>query len=238
MRRLAGVTAVAMTTALVIGQTEPDFARVERQFHELPQEARRLTGPLFWLHGDESQARLELYLEKVAESGNGSFTAESRPHKDWLGEGWYRDLEICLNKAKQLDLKMWIFDEKWWPSQMIGGKVPPEYGSKTLVAAATPVEGPKTFTEAGYGGREFIGAVAGKVVEGGLDGASLVDLAPHIKGGTLTWEAPAGAWRHSPTTMGWPGVGSMLAVKPMRMSASATNCAAAAFPWMDNTIAA
>ena len=195
MRRLAGLTAFAMTTALVIGQTEPDMARVEQQFRELPREARRLTGPLFWLHGDESQERLEMYLERVAESGNGSFTAESRPHKDWLGEGWYRDLAICLNKARQLDLKMWIFDEKWWPSQMIGGKVPPEYGSKTLVASATPVEGPKTFTEAGYGGRTFIGAVAGKVVEGGLDSASLVDLAPHIQGGTLTWEAPAGAWR-------------------------------------------
>jgi hypothetical protein len=148
--------------ALSLVAVQAPAASFEKDFRELPKEARRLTGPLFWLHGDESQERLEMYLEKVAESGNGSFTAESRPHKDWLGEGWYRDLEICLNKAKRLDLKMWIFDEKWWPSQMIGGKVPPEYGSKTLVAAATPVEGRKTFTEAGYGGREFIGAVAGK----------------------------------------------------------------------------
>jgi hypothetical protein len=32
------------------------------------------------------------------------------------------------------------------------------------------------------------------VVAGGIDGASLVDLAPYIKDGSLTWEAPAGAW--------------------------------------------
>ena len=87
-------------------------------------EAKRLTGPLFWLHGSESKERLESYVQKTAESGNGSFTAESRPHRDWLGEGWYRDLAICLEAAKQHDLEMWIFDEKWWPSQMIGGKVP------------------------------------------------------------------------------------------------------------------
>ena len=43
-------------------------------------EARRLTGPLFWLHGDETPARLELELAKVAEGGNGTFTTESRPH--------------------------------------------------------------------------------------------------------------------------------------------------------------
>jgi len=74
---------------------------LEKQFRELPMEAKRLTGPLFWLHGDESKERLEMYLEKVAESGNGCFTAESRPHKDWLGEGWYRDLDICLQAAKK-----------------------------------------------------------------------------------------------------------------------------------------
>ncbi|MFW6169078.1 MAG: hypothetical protein ACODAD_01220 [Planctomycetota bacterium] len=98
---------------------------LETQFHELPMEARRLTGPLFWLHGDanETRQRLESYLEKVAEGGNGCFTAESRPHSDWLGPRWYEDLDICLQKAKQLDLQMWIFDERWWPSQSIGGTV-------------------------------------------------------------------------------------------------------------------
>jgi len=108
-----------------------DWIVLERQSRELPMEARRLTGPLFWLHGDESPEQLEAMLERVAESGNGCFTAESRPHADWLGPGWYRDLAICLEKAKALDLKMWIFDERWWPSQMVGGRVPPQYGSKT-----------------------------------------------------------------------------------------------------------
>ena len=79
---------------------------LETRFRELPMEARRLTGPLFWLHGDESKERLEMCLGKVVESGNGCFTAESRPHKDWLGEGWYRDLDICLQKAKKLNLEM------------------------------------------------------------------------------------------------------------------------------------
>ena len=47
---------------------------LERQFRELPMKARRLTGPLFWMHGDanETKERLEAYIEKVAEGGNGN----------------------------------------------------------------------------------------------------------------------------------------------------------------------
>ena len=120
---------------------EDEMASLERQFRELPIEARRLTGPLFWLHGDESRQQLEAEIAKVAEGGNGCFTAESRPHSDWLGPGWWRDLAICLEAAKKHNLKMWIFDEKWWPSQGIGGKVPPRYAAKRLEAASTTWKG-------------------------------------------------------------------------------------------------
>ena len=41
---------------------EPTIAELERQFRELPMEARRLTGPLFWLHGDEPPELLEDYV--------------------------------------------------------------------------------------------------------------------------------------------------------------------------------
>jgi hypothetical protein len=179
-------------------QTLPqgDMATMETLFRELPMEAKRLTGPLFWLHGDESKARLEMYLDKVAESGNGGFTAESRPHRDWLGEGWYRDLSICLEAAKKHNLEMWIFDEKWWPSQMIGGKVPAKYATKVLVAEVLDVEGPKVVEADGYGGPRYVAAVAGKSADGGaIDAESLVDLADGIKDGKLTWQAPAGKWK-------------------------------------------
>lgn len=149
-RSLLCVLLVVLTTAVATGApprlTAPgsdQLPELERQFATLPAEARRLTGPLFWLHGDESPSRLEAYLEKVAEGGNGSFTAESRPHTDWLGAGWYRDLGICLEAAKKHDLQMWIFDEQWWPSGEVGGKVPERYASKYIVAAATEVDGPQ-----------------------------------------------------------------------------------------------
>jgi len=192
------LSALLLASSTASGQTLPqgDIARMEQLFRELPMEAKRLTGPLFWLHGDESKERLEMYVEKTAESGNGSFTAESRPHRDWLGEGWYRDLSICLEAAKKHGMEMWIFDERWWPSQMIGGKVPAQYATKVLVAEAVDVAGPKKVEGTGYAGPRYVAAVAGRVAEGGaIDGDSLIDLAGHIDDGRLAWQAPAGNWK-------------------------------------------
>jgi hypothetical protein len=173
-----------------------DAATLEKQFREVPMDAKRLTGPLFWLHGDDSKERLEKFVEKVAEGGNGTFTTESRPHHDWLGEGWFRDLAICLEAAKKNKLEMWIFDEKWWPSQAVGGKVPPRYAAKQLATEAFDIEGPKYFIGDGYGGERYVAALAGKIAaDGKIDGASLVDLAPEIKDGTLKWKVPEGRWK-------------------------------------------
>ena len=169
---------------------------LEKQFHELPPEARRHTGPLFWLHGDDSQARLEMYVGKVAEGGNGCFTTESRPHNDWMGAGWWRDLDICLNAAKRQNLQLWIFDEKWWPSQAVAGKVPPRYAAKRLEASIREVEGPQAVEAEGYAGERYIAAVAGRVsADGKIEGDTLLDLARYIRGGKLSWQAPAGKWR-------------------------------------------
>jgi hypothetical protein len=171
---------------------------LESQFRQLPMEARRLTGPLFWMHGDDNETaeRLEEYLEIVTEAGNGCFTAESRPHSDWLGDGWYKDLDICLQKAKKLDLKMWIFDERWWPSQSIGGKVPPRYAAKRLVADTVDSAGPKLYKADGFSGDRYIGAVAGKLNDRKeILSDSLIDLAAYIENGKLNWDVPKGNWQ-------------------------------------------
>jgi hypothetical protein len=169
---------------------------LERRFRELPMEAKQLTGPLFWVHGDESKERLETYIEKIAEGGNGTFTVESRPHSDWLGEGWFRDLQICLNAAKKNNLSMWIFDEKWWPSQSVAGKVPPQYAAKRLEVSAMDFEGPRKAGVEGCEGPRFVAALAGRLnADGKIEGDTLVDLASHISNGMLAWDVPEGKWK-------------------------------------------
>jgi len=200
MRTLCGRARITAILGLLFGLNsaaagEAAFDTLEKQFRKLPPDARRLTGPLFWLHGDESKERLEEYVAKVAEGGNGCLTTESRPHKDWLGEGWFRDLAICLEAARKHNLQMWIFDEKWWPSGEVGGTVPAQYGSKRLSAEARDVEGPAAFTLDDCGGPNIVAVLAGKITGDGIDPDSLVDLAGSVRDGKLTWEAPAGKWK-------------------------------------------
>ena len=196
MNKIVQLIVLILLVNLVAFAGEPDFATVESQFRELPMDARCLTGPLFWLHGDESTERLEMYVGKVAEGGNGSFTTESRPHSDWLGPNWYRDLGICLEAAKKNNLKMWIFDEKWWPSQGVDGKVPSQFAAKKLEATAVDAEGPVEFGAEGYAGDRYIAAVAGRVTaDGKIDGTSLLDLKRFIRDGRLRWHVPAGKWK-------------------------------------------
>ena len=197
--------ALAMLLALALPASArklPAPSPLERQFRELPMAARRDVCPLFWLHGDESKATLRESLQKLAEGGNGSFCAESRPHSDWLGPRWYADLQVCLDEAKKLGLTMWIFDERWWPSQTLGGKVPARYAAKELEATSVTLQGPQRFEAQGYGGERFIAAIAGRMTAAagrmtpdGIDPASLVDLTPMIRDGALSWQAPAGDWR-------------------------------------------
>ena len=169
---------------------------LEARFNNPSAGDRSLTGPLLWLHGDDSEARLRLYVSKVAEGGNGSFTTESRPHTDWLGPTWFRDLGICLDEAKKHNLKMWIFDEKWWPSQSVAGKVTPRYAAKRLAASEIVVSGPRRYEADGFSGGRYIAAVAGHIAtDGAIDGKSLIDLAPYIHDGKLVWTVPNKRWK-------------------------------------------
>ena len=185
--------AVLMISSLCAQAAEKSMAEVEKDFTTLPMAARYHTGPLFWLHGTESKARLEEELNAVLESGMGSFIAESRPHKDWLGEGWFKDLATCLDFAKAHAMHMYIYDERWWPSGEVGGKVPQQWGSKVLVAQSTAIAGGKRVELEGYG-ENLVAVIAGRKNKDGIDPDSLIDLTGNVQNGKLVWDAPQGRW--------------------------------------------
>ena len=114
---VVGAAAMLASPSAAVADTRCDFAS--------PQgAARENTGPLFWLHGDETEARLREMVGRVDESGQGILTIESRPHIDWMRAGWWRDVDIVLDECKKRGLKMMVFDDYWWPSQGMGGKYP------------------------------------------------------------------------------------------------------------------
>ena len=97
----------------------------QREDFVSPQGAARAnTGPLFWMHGTESEQRLRDYVRVVAESGQGSLTIESRPHEGWMLDSWWRDVDIILDECRRRGIKMLIYDDYWLPSQGMGCMFP------------------------------------------------------------------------------------------------------------------
>ncbi len=92
-----------------------------------------LSGPLdayksipFWswnntLDPDE----LVKQIHQMKQAGVGGFIMHARLGltEEYLGEKWFRCIEVCLDEAKKLGMQAWIYDENGWPSGFVGGKL-------------------------------------------------------------------------------------------------------------------
>lgn len=126
----------SLTLLVSLAQGQPQYDSCKANFLSLPVE-KRLTGPLFWQHG-ESDAVLRAFVDRMYDAGNGNFTIESRPHPDWLGAGWYDDCKVILDYAKTRGMGAYIFDERWWPSFDVAGRVPAEHRARALKCTPYP----------------------------------------------------------------------------------------------------
>ena len=78
--------------------------------------------PFFWQHG-ESKELLEEGMQRIYDSGIKAVCVESRPHPDFVGVGWWRDLDIIMAKAKELNMRVWVLDDAHFPSGFCNGKI-------------------------------------------------------------------------------------------------------------------
>ena len=77
----------------------------------LGREENRIL-PFFWLHGDD-QEKFKEELDRIEEAGIHAICLESRPHPDFAGEGWWRDLDMIMEEARRRDMKVW---DAFWQS--------------------------------------------------------------------------------------------------------------------------
>lgn len=82
--------------------------------------------PFFWQHG-ETREVLEIYMDKIAESGMKAACIEARPHPDFVGQKWWEDLSVIIEKAKEHDMKLWILDDSHFPTGYANGAIKNEY---------------------------------------------------------------------------------------------------------------
>lgn len=78
--------------------------------------------PFFWQHG-EDEATLRDYMHVIHDAGIRAVCLESRPHPDFAGDGWWHDLDIILDEAERLGMKVWILDDSHFPTGYANGAV-------------------------------------------------------------------------------------------------------------------
>jgi|YNPMSStandDraft_1061717.scaffolds.fasta_scaffold15203_1 hypothetical protein len=160
--------------------------------------------PLFWQHGEDERILRE-EIKQMCESGIYEFIVESRPHPDFLGEGWWHDLDIIIDEAKKRQMKVWIFDECRYPSGYAAGRIRDNYPQylKTYLCerhidAIGPLKGSSFLIDAWLEDQEsLIAVVAAQRVDkkDRIDADSFVDLTSYVVDGVLYWDVPPGDWR-------------------------------------------
>lgn len=76
--------------------------------------------PFFWMHGAEPSDTLQL-LEAVYNSGIREICLESRPHPDFAGPLWWRDVDLILQEAQKRGMRVWILDDSHFPTGYANG---------------------------------------------------------------------------------------------------------------------
>ena len=92
--------------------------------------------PFLWMRGEE-ESILREELSKIRECGISAVCVEARPHDDFCGPGWWHDMDIVLDEAKKHDMKVWILDDKHFPTGYANGGIEKHPERKKLYLACS-----------------------------------------------------------------------------------------------------
>lgn len=159
--------------------------------------------PFYWQHGDHYDLIPE-QIQRIYDSGCRALCVESRPHPDFCGETWWRDMDRILEEAKKRGMQVWLLDDDKFPTGHAAGMVAKKYPhlrQRLLVEFHVDVVGPAADTsviaDLWDPEDELIGAYAYRRNADPLETCdyAAIDLTDKVKGHYLTWDVPEGVWR-------------------------------------------
>ena len=175
--------------------------------------------PFFWQHGEEERVLRE-YMNKIHEANIGAVCVESRPHPEFAEEGWWRDMDVILDEAKKRSMKVWILDDKHFPTGYAAGAMEnaaPELCHQYLDYNVLETWGPRPQMEISvadyakpqpcppwmppspppkrvFGDDHLFRVLACRMEEKGKLGDTR-DLTPMVEDGKLYFDVPEGYWK-------------------------------------------
>jgi hypothetical protein len=102
------------------------IAGLKQLFADPPSEFR--SAP-FWVWNEKiSEEGIDFQLKEFKKAGIGGVFVHPRPGllTEYLSDDWFHLFDYAVQKGKELDMKVWIYDENSYPSGFAGGHVPDE----------------------------------------------------------------------------------------------------------------
>ena len=95
-------------------------------FADPPSEYR--SAPLWDWNEQITREGIDFQMKEFKKAGIGGVFVHPRPGllTEYLSEEWFHLFDYTVQKGKELDMKVWIYDENSYPSGFAGGHVPAE----------------------------------------------------------------------------------------------------------------
>lgn len=150
--------------------------------------------PFWFWNGNMDDGEICSQLEKMVEQGIYETIIHSRKGGTipYLSDLWFKKISLAINKAKELGMRLWIYDEDDWPSGYAGGRVyqrNPDFAAKCLsVEKIYPVLNKPVFIKE-ISDKELVAVVAV------YQDKEFVDITDNfLKSGKGSWEATTLSW--------------------------------------------
>ena len=100
------------------------FSELKNLFSNPPSEYR--SAPLWDWNDQISKDGIDFQLNEFKKAGIGGVFVHARPGllTDYLSADWFNLFDYTVKKGKELDMKVWIYDENSYPTGFAGGHVP------------------------------------------------------------------------------------------------------------------
>ncbi|MFC0211543.1 hypothetical protein ACFFK0_03600 [Paenibacillus chartarius] len=181
--------------------------------------------PFWFWNGEMAETEIEHQLKEMADKGVGGFFLCARQGLTipYLSAAWFERVRFTVDRAAELGLEVWLYDEYPYPSGIAGGEVlleHPDAVHRTLELVQEPWAGPGVYERELPWSRELSAVAVRQAADGSLDWSEKLDLSPlvgnhqpeHVfqevgltsynqkryftynPGKRLQWRAPEGNW--------------------------------------------
>ncbi len=160
--------------------------------------------PFYWQHGAEKRTvSIREKMKQIHADGVRAVCVESRPHPDFVGEEWWRDMDELFACAEEYGIKVWFLDDDHYPTGHANGAVRqhPELRGWHLAENHADVIGPvregMLLLNKYDPADTVLGVFAYRRTETSEDLLTdeIIDLSSGVRDGFIFFDLPAGTWR-------------------------------------------